>query len=271
VQNSILVDYHQLVKICGNAEIPVETAVEAILKKGLERGEVNEIRLFVPVYLNDSRPWHTINELQKKFGVEVSACPALTEETEFGVKTKDAVDAKVLLWVKTHLHKGIVPNLVIFVTGDSDFVMISNEAKKKGKKIEFWSINASNVSSLIKRQEKFELITMRQSGENLFLKTIEKATSGQTISSDDKRRIEMILKLRDISSPNRKTSKTAIEAMEKAANDAREALGISQNESIQLIESLMLMEAARLHSALDNRIEIDVSSDLFQLLPLCGQ
>lgn len=268
MQHAILVDYHQLFKLCEKIDMPVEVAIEAIMKKGLERGEINEMRLFVPTYLNDPRPWYTINELEKTFGVEISACPTLTESTESGIRMKDAVDAKVLIWVKTHLHKGVVPNLIIFVSGDSDFVIIGKEAQKKGKKIEFWSIDPSSVNVLIKRQEKFGHVTMATSPENPFITTVTKVTTGKPLVEADKKRLDMIMAVAKIQMRPNGPQKNLKRAIEQAAQQIGTIVGLKPQESLQLTETLIAFEAVVAYPVIDYQVHIDASSSLFQLLKM---
>jgi len=265
MQNSILVDYHQVLRNCNDMGLEVKTVMEEIYEMGLKRGEISELRLFVPTY-SDTRLWHQINELEIKFGAEISACPVLVEETLTGTSMKDAVDAKVLIWVKTHLHKGVVPNLIIYVSGDSDFIIISNEAKKKGKKIEFWSVSPSSISKIIKRQENFSPIKVPVLIENPFIVTIGKVMEHNELNQDDKRRLEMIMALKGIQLRNG-SYRTAKEAIEESAKKISSQLKLALEDSRQLLEALIMLESATVRPAISNVVEIDESSSIFQLLP----
>ena len=264
VLNAIYIDYHQLHLQCGKSGISMDDAMTQIVEMGLEKGEISEIRLFVPTYLNDTRPWHTINELEKKFGVEVSVCPTLTEESESGIKMKDAVDAKVLVWVKTHLHKGVTPNLVIFVTGDADFIVIAHEVKKKGKKVEFWSVDTSNVNSLIKRQETFAIIKPASQPENPFTESLQKIIDEKPVDEKDRWRFAKIAQLIVLQRKKPVVKRSSKEAVNHVSLLISADLGISFAEAKDLLGALMTLEVARIYPVIDRIVNIDASSNLFE-------
>ncbi len=271
VLNAIYIDYHQFQLLCNKSGIPMNDAMAEIIEKGLKKGEISEIRLFVPAYLNDTRPWYVINELEKKFGVEVSVCPTLTEESEGGSKMKDAVDAKVLVWVKTHLHKGVVPNLIIFVTGDADFVVIAHEVKKKGKMVEFWSVDTSSVNSLIKRQETFAVIKPTTQPENLFLASLHKIADEKAVNEEDRWRLSKIAQLIELQRKKPAAKQSSKEAVNEVALSISANLKISFAEAKDLLQALITLEVARIHPVIDRVVSIDTSSDLFESIAIYGQ
>lgn len=264
----ICVDYHNLFKACENNGTVLETAIGELMEKGLANGEIHEIRLFVPNY-QSTTPWRIINALQCKFGVEVSACPVLTENTATGMEMKDAVDFEVLKWVAKHLHRNITPKRIIFVTGDGHFLVASNEAKRKGKEVEFWSIDSSSVHGIIKRQEQFREIKVSPpillTKENSFLNTLQRLTEGKEITNEDKKRLEKIVRMTKtkLSKPNK-----AISAIDETSNMISAELGISLSNSKELLEALMALGIARIYPATHRVIDIDESSHLFQWLSL---
>ncbi len=269
--NAIYIDYHQFQLLCGKGGISMDEAMDQIVAKGLTKGEISEIRLFCPTYLNDTRPWHTINELQKKFGVEVSVCPTLTEESEGGTKMKDAVDAKVLVWVKTHLHKGVAPNLIIFVTGDADFVLIAHEVKKKGKKVEFWSVDTSSVNSLIKRQETFALIKPATQPENPFLASLKKIANDEATDEKDRWRFSKIAQLIVLQRKKPAARRSSKEAVNEVSLLISADLDISFADAKDLLGALITLEVARIDPVIDRVVSIDASSDLFESIASYAQ
>ncbi len=266
MQQAIYIDWHNLFKACEKNSIPLETVMGEITKKGLASGEIQEIRLFVPVYLS-ATPWRVINALQCKFGVEVSTCPVLTEKTEAGIEMKDAVDFEVLKWVVKYLHQGVSPDTVIFVTGDGHFLISSNEAKRKGKKTEFWFVDSSSVHRLIKRQEEFREIKTSPPvslvKENPFLETLRKITDQEELDEKEKERLKILVRMTKTKLQTPKEQQSAVNEISLLISAE---LGLSRSDSQQLLEALMTLGIARIYPAVNIVVDVDRSSPLFQWL-----
>lgn len=267
----ICVDYHNLFKACEKNNIQVETVIGELTEKGLANGEIHEIRLFIPNY-QSATPWRAINAMQCKFGVEVSACPVLTENVGTGMEMKDAVDFEVLKWVGKHLHRNIVPKRVIFVTGDGHFLVSSNEAKRKGKEVEFWSIDPSSVHGIIKRQEEFREIKISPpillTKENSFLNILQQLTEGKEVSDKDKEKLEKIARM---ARTKLNRPEELVSATDEASSLISAELGVSLSDSKELLEALMTLGIARIYPATNRVIDIDESSHLFQWLQLTAE
>ena len=267
---AIYIVYHQLVILCDKNSIPLEMAVKAIMENGLreDKDEIQEMRLFVPNYQNDSRPWRKINELQKNFGVNVETCPVLTEETEMGNKMKDAVDASLSDWVDRHLHSGVTPNQIILVTGDSDWVLIAHKIRSKKKKVEFWSVDPSSVNALIKRIEAFKDIKafLKMPTENPFISALGRFADGGPLEAFDEKRLELMRAITKIKPQNAKKRNSSAEAVQWMSQKISKELGVSENEGRQMIEALLSLNAVKIFPVVDRIVEIDVSSSVFHLL-----
>ena len=194
----------------------------------------------------------------------ISENDTLTEESESGTKMKDAVDAKVLVWVKTHLHKGVTPNLIIFVTGDVDFVMITHEVRKKGKKVEFWSVDTLSVNSLIKRRETFEVIKPVDPSKNPFLASLQKVIEEQPIDEKDRQRFSKIAQLIVLQRKKPATKRSSKEAINEVSLQISADLNISFVEAKDLLQALITLEVAQIHVVIDRVVSIDTSSPVFE-------
>ena len=257
MQLSILIDLQNLFRACES----VEAIVGEIINRALRQGEIQEVRLFVPNYQSIS-PWQAINSLQQKYGVEVSVCLTLKEGERKEI-LKDAVDFEVLKWVMNHVHKDIGPELLVFVTGDSHFVISANEAHRRGKKVEFWCLE-KGVSKIIRCQEKSRTIKfappIQPANGNLFLASIEKLNSQGPLNDDDRARLRMINK---VARGNIRESFGAW----PISSETLESLGCkwktSKDECQKIIEALMVLGIARIYPAMSTTVSIDVNSPLF--------
>ena len=256
---AILIDLQNLFRAC-EGKIPLDTIMGEITNRTLRCGEIQEIRLFVPNF-QSLAPWQVINALQCKYGVEVSVCLTLREATNGTMK--DAVDLEVLKWIMNHVHKDIGPDLLVFVTGDSHFVVSANEARRRGKKVEFWFVD-SNVSGVIRQQEELRTIKFAPpilpAGENLFLTAVNKLNRQELLDDDDKKRLGMLAM----------TAEKKIKSIGwwPSTDELSKALscewGISSTDSQQIIEALMVLGVARVCPAITTTISIDTTSPLFQ-------
>jgi uncharacterized LabA/DUF88 family protein len=264
MQLTILIDWQNLFKACEN-NIPLDTVIGEITKKGLSKGEIQEIRLFVPLYQSLS-PWRTINWLQCKYSVEVSVCATLRKDegTESETLMKDTVDFEILKWITKHVYLGVGPETIVFVSSDGHFIVSSNEAKRKGKRVEFWFVDISKVSGLIREQEEFREIKISPpillTEENPFLSTLDKLNKQEPLNSEDQRRLEILAAMEKVGME--KIVKTP--ATNGLSTMLGGELGLEETGSKQLLEALMALGVARIYPAISQTISIDTSSPLFQ-------
>jgi len=260
MQTAVIVDLQNLFKAC-NGKFPLEAVIGEIINRVIKQGEIQEIRLFVPNYQSIS-PWQVINSLQQKYGVEVSVCLTLRDGARNEI-LKDAVDFEVLRWVMNHVHKDIGPELLVFVTGDSHFVISANEARRRGKKVEFWCLEGG-VSRIIRDQEELRSIMLSpstlQENENVFLASVHKLDSQEPLNEDDKTRLRMIAKA---------AGKNIGESFGTwpITDEVIQALAckweLSEDDCRQIVEVLMVLGIARIYPAVSTTINIDTNSPLF--------
>lgn len=261
---AILVDWHNLYRACESAGLRLEAVIGEIVRMGLANGNVQQIRLFVPPY-QIAVPWRVLNALQLKYDLAIEVCPvmsqmALSSGAEVTTEMKDAVDFKVLQWVETHLHNGVGPDSVTFVTGDGHFLMSANVARRKGKKVEFWNIAGGNVHQLIRRQEDFREIKLSPpiilTKENSFLDVLNRLVNQQPLSDEDQRKLGLVAKMAQCAD----TRNPEVELSAQLSS----ALEIPQEEAQELLEALMTLDIARVYPAVRSVIDLDTSSPLFQ-------
>ena len=255
---SILVDLVNLQK--ASEGISLETIIGEIIQKGLSRGELLEVVLFVPCYQSVA-PWKTINELQCRYGVQVVSCAVLRNG---GDTWKDTVDLQFLMWVKNHLHYKIGPDTVVFVTGDSHYIVAARQAEGKGKTVEFWFVKKSScVSGQIRLNETFREVVIAPasafSGDNPFLETLGKLVSQgeSSLDPDDRRRMEKISKLLGADIKNGQTRDELIESASKS-------LGFELEETQKMVEALMVADIARIYPAMTLAVSFDRGSSISQ-------
>ncbi len=255
---TILVDLMNLQKAAEG--ISLETIIGELIQKGLSRGEIQEIILFIPCY-QSLAPWQTINELQCKYGVQAVACAVLRNG---GDTWKDTVDLQFLLWVKNHVHAGVGPDLLVFVTGDGHYTVAAREAEKKSKKVEFWFVKkSSSVSGLIRQQEEFREIIIapasNPSGENPFLDALGKLVSQgeNSLNQEDRQRLKMISAFVKTDIKNSQTKEELVES-------AGKSLGFDLADTQMIVEDLMSADIARIYPAMNVAISLDRSSGLLQ-------
>ena len=255
---SILVDLVNLQKAVEG--ISPETIVGELIQKGLSRGEIQEVILFVPCY-QTLAPWKTINELQCKYGVQVVSCAVLRNGSD---TWKDTVDFQFLLWVKNHVHHRIGPDILAFVTGDSHYTVAAREVERKGKVVEFWFVPKSpNVSGLIRQQEKFREIIIappsNPSGENLFFDALEKLVSEgeRSLSQEDRQRLKMMSAFVKADIKNGRTREELVESASKN-------LGFELADTQKIVEALMVADIARIYPAINVAISLNQGSGLLQ-------
>lgn len=255
MQIAIIIDWQNLFMLCNGEGI--ETIIGAIISMAQNKGEIQELRLFVPAYQSPG-PWKSLNFLQLKFGVDVSVCPILREDAT-GV-IKDTVDFQVLRWVMTHIYQGVGPELLVFVTSDGDFIVPANEARKRGKQVEFWNLG-KNVSRAIEEQEQMRVIKFAPppiSSDNPFLAAATKLNTGEPLTDDDKS------KLLAIGRTNGASACFGIwPATEELFSKLGEGWNVTPEEARQIVEALMVLDIARIFPAMSTTLCVDRSSPLF--------
>jgi len=249
----VLIDWQNLVKACEVQNISLNNIIGEIVKRAISKGEIEEIRLFVPNF-HTVTPWRIINKLQLKYGLEVNVSPFLRENDNSSFK--DAVDFDVLKWVSKHIHPDIGPELVVFVSGDSHFLIAANEVRRKGKKVEFWFID-KNVSGLIRSQEEFRLLQIPVPiiliEKNPYFETIKKMQSDLPLSEEDKKRINQMKGAIEFL----EASFFAFRDREKLYEKLSRQLALSNEESRFLFDVLMAMGTVRIYPAVLETISVD--------------
>ncbi len=253
----------------GKDKDRTENVIFEIVKMGRRKGELLEVRLFAPNYFfgkdcQEMGNW--INFLMLKHGLVKEDCPVSSMHTSDGeTKIKDSVDGRVRAFVVNHVHKDIGPELIIFVTGDGDFVEFSNIAKNKGKQTEFWSVDLSGTSRFIKREEHFKEIEVDYPSldENPFLVAVKKATKKLELSEREKVSLKLIAKMADM-----KLQGCEIAEM---SNLISGRLGISHAEADRLLEMLTALNVAEISFSAIRVVTVDYLNVLFQYLrPFAG-
>lgn len=270
----VLVDQQNLYKACKAKDIPLDSIFEEIAKKALQKGALQEIRLFVPNYQLITGPWRLINKLQLRYGLVVDVCPALREGAEMEESYKDVVDFEVLKWIMNYIHPGIGPDLIVFVTGDGHFIVAANEARRRGKEIEFWVVDPDTTSHVLLRNMPVETIEISESiligaEENPFLSTLNKVTTEEELNEKDKERLDSIRKAGEIL-PSIETAVTVEAKLNAIAKELHGQLGIGEKDAQEILKALMTLGIARIYPIVTHGLSIDSSSILFQWLQAAG-
>ena len=253
---TVAVDYQNVYRACEN-KIRLDIVFGEIMKKALAFGQIHEIRLFAPCY-QSAAPLKLLNMLQRRFGFEISSCLTLGQ----GSDLKDTVDFEVLRWIIRNVYPGNDPDTIAFVTGDGDFIVSANEARRKGKEVEFWFIDSNNVSRSIREGEKFREIkaspAVLLSGNNQFLTTLKKMQLEQRLDEADKDRLRLINRMMTEEIDGSAKSETIL------ISEISDKLGINESVADDLIKALMAMDVARIYPAITKTLCVDSSSPLFQ-------
>lgn len=254
---TIFVDYQNLYKSCED-KVRVEDVLGEILKRVQAKGdEVYEFRLFVPSYQSGG-PLKMLNALQRKFGFEISCCLSLGADGDI----KDTVDFEVLRYVMQNIHAGVGPEAIIFITGDGDFLVASNEAKRRGKDIRFWFVDSGNVNRMIREEEKFAELKIAPpivlSEENRFISTFGKMQAGEELDEEDLARLRLVGQM----SKDEIANTTGSSREELLLNLAKK-LGTTEDETEELLKALMALGVLRIYPMLSTGICVDANSILF--------
>lgn len=254
---TVVVDYQNVYRACEN-KVRLDTVFGEIMRKAISRGEIHEFRLFAPCY-QSAGPLRLLNALQRRFGLEVSCCLSLGQGTDI----RDTVDFEVQRWVMRNIYPGVGPDTVVFVTGDSHFVVSSNEVKRRGKEAKFWFIDSDSVSRIIREEENFELIKIAPpilpSGPNPFLATLEKIQSGQPLNDDDRARLEAIGRI-----VKQGADETIGNSEAELFDKLSRKLDLSSDCVEQLLKALMVLDIVRIYPSISTAICVDSESPLFQ-------
>lgn len=260
----ILVDWQNLFKTC-EGKFHLDKVVEEIIRRALERGVLQEIRLFIPNYQLIAGPWKLINRLQLKYGLAVSICPCLREGAENGEGYKDLVDFEVLRWITKYLHPGTPPELVVFVSGDGHFLVAANEAKTRGKEVEFWIVNPETTSGAILGFQTFREIKIpgepifAEEEENAFIATLDKIQKGGETDEADKQRLSFLRKASEILAVIEEPF-TLEKKIQEVNQELQQRLGISEKEAKEILKALMVLGAARIYPVASVGLTIDSTS-----------
>lgn len=272
----VLIDWQNLFKTCENLKISPDETLEEILRRAQERGQIEEIRLFVPNYQFITSPWRLINSLQLKYGLKVEVCPVLREGAEMDEESfKDLVDLSVFAWVTQYVRR-FGPELVVFVSGDGHFLLAANEVKRKGKEVEFWIIDPEATSGAILKNATVRKIEISDRAvliatkENSFLLTLNRATTGKELSAEERQRLDTLNKAAEILPRLEKPLTLEMKAKE-ISRTLQEQLNIPEQDAQQIVEVFLATEMIRIYTTASAGFSLDSSSWLFQWLTFFGK
>ncbi len=268
----VLVDWQHLFKACEN-RFPLESVFAEIERRALEKGKIIDIRLFVPNYQLITSPWRLINNLQLRYGLVVDVCPALRERAEMEESYKDVVDFEVLKWVMNYIHPSIGPDLIVFVSGDGHFIVAANEARRKGKEVEFWVVDPNITSNVLLRN--VPVVTIKPgillgTEENPFLSTLKKAMTGEELDKDDKKRLNDLKKAGEIL-PTLEKPVTLEAEMNAVVQEIQASFGIPERDARALLKALMVLNVVWIHPVTTHVFRVDKSPILFQWFKTAGK
>ncbi len=273
----VIVDYQNLFRACTSKGINLDRAIEEIIRRGLERGHIHEIRFFVPNFQLITSPWRLLNYLQLKFSVAVEICPVLVEGAEMDEKRwKDTVDLSVLAFVMGHIHPKSGADLVVFVSGDGHFLCSSNLAKLQGKETEFWVVSSESTSgaifrnAIVRELKISDQTVLTADGENPFLATLEKATAGKELNQDDKERIALLKRVAEIL-PNLGKPVTLEAKILSLAKEIGESLRVPEDDGQEILKALLALGIARIPQVPAYAFGADTFSSLFQWFKNTGE
>lgn len=273
MQILVIVDYYNVYKNAKD-KVRLEDIFGEISRKVLEKGTLSEIRLFVPNYQLSTAPWKVLNGIQLKFGVAVSVCPSLRGAEEMaGEEFKDLVDMEVLSWTMKYLHKGVGPELIVFVTGDGDFLVASHEAQKLGKAVEFWTISKESTSSAIFNNAEVREIQIPSEpnfpGSNSFINALGTAQKGGTLDFSCKQKLRLLRRAMEVLDNTERP--THLE--EKAATITRELearLGVDQLCSAEILKALLTVGGVTMLPVASQSLYVDPESPILTWLRRMG-
>ena len=268
----VLVDWQNLFNACKE-RVPIDTVFGEITRQALERGPIREIRLFVPNYQLITTPWRLINNLQLRYGLTVDVCPALREGAEMEESYKDVVDFEILRLIMNYIHPGVGSDLIVFVSGDGHFIVAANEARRRGKEVEFWVVDPDATSNVILRNEKVREIKISDQPifmgveENPFLSTLHRATTEKKLNPKDKERLALLKKVDEVLFVSPAVTAVTFEAkLNEISQAIHERAGIQEKDVRDVVKALMALGVARFYPVVSQELSIDTSSLLFQWL-----
>jgi uncharacterized LabA/DUF88 family protein len=264
LQLAILIDFYNLFMMLNKDLDKTKAALGEIIKMGRRRGEVLEARLFVPIYFLEDpeevrRMWRWTNTVALMFGLEIEACTVSSRHTDEGRRMKDSVDNAVMMHIINNIHKDIGPELIVFVTGDGDFLKFSTQAQNRSKKTEFWSVNPGNTNMLIRQEGNFQEIEVPSSDQdNLFVVAVNKKLKKIVLEKDEQRRLGLISQLAHMQLPTTELADMSVLIGER--------LGIAYAEANQLLEMLISLEVVEVTPAIKRVTNVNYLHVLFQYL-----
>lgn len=261
---SILVDYYNLYWACKENKLSMQTILGEIMERGLVNGrQIQEVHLFTPNFIDAPNAATIINDLQHLFGLENSTCSVMV-----GKQRKDTVDLAIQRYVTSHIHAGLDPTTLVFVSGDGHLVTVANIARMRGKKVEFWNVDPASTHGLIQEQEEFRILKtsppLMLAEPNSFLEALEKLTNGQEINAKETEKLALMSRIAEGKLYERQERKSPMdEASELISTD----LGISPEEAKELLKALMNLDIARIYPAIHRVIDIQ-NAPIFQYLKM---
>lgn len=271
----VIIDYQNLYKACEN-KIPIEQVFEEIERWAAERGGLTEIRLFVPNY-QDSTPWRIMRNLQLRYGLSIEVCPVLREredDTEaFGRRNfwKDLVDLSVYQWLTKYVHPGCGPDTIAFVTGDGDFVLAANEAKRRNKRPEFWGVTkGNNTSGAILKNFTFRELEVRENTflfteENPFILALNAAVEGQPLDQNWQESLRVLKStVNGVLPALGETDVTLERKIETVAEQIQTSLGIVLEDARRIVQTLLVTGVIKITPITTQSCFVDTSSFLYQ-------
>jgi len=260
----ILVDYQNVFKVCEKREIQLDEIFREIIKKGREKGNIQDIRLFVPNYQQATFPWKLINYLQLAYGVSVETCPVLREGTEGEGESKDLVDGIAFSWLTKYIQLDFGPELIVFVTGDGHFNTSGHEVIRRGKEVEFWILDPEATSQALLKIFPFEKLEVKANEEtNPYALVLKKRLEpGVKLSEEEMEKIKILKKIQKFLSLRPSYGIEPQIAKDFLSHRVAEVINVKKEEAEEVIEGLINLRVIQIHST----YSIDSSSPYYQWL-----
>jgi len=181
----VLVDYHNVYKICRRKELNLDEVFRRMIEAIQQKGRIIEIRLFVPSYQQNIFPWQLVNHLKLAYGFSVELCAVLRIGEEDEEKYKDLVDKEVDSWITKYVQPNVGPELVIFVASDGHFIQSWNEVKRRKKETEFLLLDPETASWAILKYAPHEELGSKKEEINPYTLVLRKRLKEGIVTFDD--------------------------------------------------------------------------------------
>jgi hypothetical protein len=182
---------------------------------------------------------------------------------------KDLVDFEVLRWTMKYVHQGVEPQLVVFVSGDGHFLTAANEAKKRGKEVEFWLVDKEKTSGAILRFETYHEIQKMplpmMTEPNSFIGALNSFNCTQGPNGEEKSKVILLQRAVEILSVY-ENQLSIEERREKAIQNLTQALGVSEKDANEILKALLVMEGIRFHPVASTSLYVDSALQFLQWL-----